>query len=75
MRYVVFVHGKSPQTYVVKRNDGHIEWLKRQALAAARLIEANLSIWPMVDTAGTARPKWCSAWDTCRGQFLGDNPW
>lgn len=75
MRYVVFVHGKSPQTFEVKRNDGHIEWLRRQALAAARLIEANLSVWPMVDTGWHCSPKWCSAWDTCRGQFLGREPW
>lgn len=75
MRYVVFVHGKSPQTFEVKRNDGHIEWLRRQALAAARLIEANLSIWPMVDSGWHCSPRWCSAWATCRGQFLGDNPW
>lgn len=75
MRYVVFVHGKSPQTFTVPRNPGHIEWLKRQALAAARLIEANLSIWPMVDSGWHCSPKWCAAWDTCRGQFLGSNPW
>lgn len=75
MRYVVFVHGKSPQTFEVKRNDGHIEWFKRQSLAAARLIEANLSIWPMVDSGWHCSPKWCDAWATCRGQFLGDQPW
>jgi hypothetical protein len=75
MRYVVFVHGKSPQTFVVQRNDGHIEWLKRQALAAARLIESNLSVWPMVDTSWVCSPKWCDAWATCRGLFLGDQPW
>jgi PD-(D/E)XK nuclease superfamily protein len=75
MRYVVFVHGKAPQTFVVPRNDGHIEWLKRQALAAARLIEANISVWPMVDSGWHCSPKWCNAWATCRGQFLGDQPW
>lgn len=75
MRYVVFVHGKAPQTYEVKRNPGHIEWLRRQALAAARLIEANLSVWPMVDSGWHCSPKWCAAWATCRGQFLGEQPW
>jgi len=75
MRYVVFVHGKAPQTFVVPRNEGHILWLKRQALAAARLIETNLSIWPMNDTSWKCSPKWCSAWSGCRGLFLGDNPW
>ena len=75
MRYVVFVHGKSPQTFEVKRNPGHIEWFKRQSLAAARLIEANLSIWPMIDTSWACSPRWCNAWATCRGQFLGDQPW
>jgi hypothetical protein len=75
MRYVVFVHGKAPQTFTVKRNDGHADWLRRQALAAARLVEANLSVWPMVDSGWHCAPKWCAAWATCRGQFLGEKPW
>lgn len=69
-RYVVFVHDKDMQTYAVERNDGHKSWLRLQALAAARHIEAGLPLWTLNDAGWWCAAKWCPVWDACKGAHV-----
>lgn len=70
MRYVVFVHNKKPQTYEVSRTEQHTEWMRFQALQAARLIESGLPVWTPNDQGWWCSAKWCPAWDNCKGMFI-----
>lgn len=70
MDYKVFIHGQHFQTYRLRYNSQKLEWLKFQALQAALLIEANLPHWTMNDQGWWCAPKWCDAWDNCKGKFL-----
>lgn len=70
MRFVVFVHNKGVQEYTVQRKENHVDWLRFQALAAARLIETGLPVWTMNDSGWWCSEKWCAAWNECKGSFL-----
>lgn len=51
----------------VRRRPKNDEWLKHTCVTWAKMIEAELEQWPLVDTGWHCSPDWCSAWDTCKG--------
>lgn len=55
------------QEVAVTRHEGDWEWLRRRALAAARLIEAELPQWPLNDNGWWCSSKWCPVWSACKG--------
>lgn len=70
MRYVVFIHDKGVQEYTVSRGPEHVEWLKYQAIAAARQVESGLPVWTMNDSGWWCAAKWCPAYNACKGSFI-----
>lgn len=72
MRYVVFVHNKPPQTYIVTRTDEDVAWLRYVCLAAARHIEAHLPVWALNDSGWWCSRKWCPVYanNMCKGAFM-----
>jgi hypothetical protein len=60
-------NAKDAQFVDVSRNEQHWDWLKRQMVPIVELAEANLSAWPLRDQHVLCSPKWCPAWDTCKG--------
>lgn len=71
LRYVVFVHDKALQTYTIERNEQHMEWVRLQAVQAARMVESGLPHWVMNDAGWWCAEKWCPAWQDCKGAVLG----
>jgi hypothetical protein len=61
---------KPAQFLQVERNETHWEWLKAQARSIIELAEANLSGWPLRDQHVLCSPKWCPAWDQCKGALV-----
>lgn len=63
------------QPYIVHRHQGDWDFLRDKCLGVAQLIEAAypsegppvLTRWPLVDTHALCSPKFCPAWDTCKG--------
>jgi hypothetical protein len=76
-RYVVFPDDPSPQPQVVEleRHPEHDAWLVQQLLSIAPLLEADLDVWPKRDQHALCSPKWCSAWDTCKGAVVLSPKW
>lgn len=70
MRYVVFIHDRGIQEYTVARSPEHVDWLKYQCVAAARMVESGLPVWTMNDSGWWCSKKWCAAWDQCKGSFV-----
>lgn len=70
MRYVVFVHNKGVQEYTVKLKEGATDWLAFKCLSAARHVESGLPVWALNDSGWWCAPKWCSAYDACKGAFV-----
>lgn len=66
--HVLYLDG-SYQEITVQRHRGDWEWVKQRCLVVAELIEAAIPRWPMNDNQALCSPKWCPAWDTCKGQF------
>ncbi len=57
----------STQLVPVRRDEGHINWLRKQCVNLAKLIEAGLDEWPMNDGSALCSSKWCPAWEMCKG--------
>ncbi len=72
--YMVFPKGKdSHQELTVTRSESHWEWLRAQCVAIADQIEGGVgAAWPRGDTDWWCSPKWCPAWDQCKGSFLNE---
>lgn len=51
----------------VQRTVGDLQWLNLKALGWAKLVEADLDEWPRNDNHALCSPKWCPAWDLCKG--------
>ena len=62
--------GREPQLCPAPRTWDHVQWLLHQLTPIAKLIEANLSQWPLRDQHALCSPDWCPHWDACKGQFL-----
>lgn len=55
--------------------EGDIDFLKDEIIRICKLVEAELDQWPLGPTDWHCSSKWCRAWSTCRGKYLGDDPW
>lgn len=67
--FFVFVNGAQVklQEMTVMRHRGDHAWLRERVLDLSHLIEANLDVWPKQDNTALCSPKFCAAWDTCKG--------
>lgn len=76
-RYIVFPDDPSPHPQVVElqRHDEHDAWLVQQLVSIAPMLEAGLDEWPKRDQHALCSPKWCTAWDTCKGASISDALW
>ena len=63
----VVMHEDGVQRLVLARGPEHFAWLKSKVEALVLLIEAGLHTWPKQDNHALCSPKWCSAWDFCKG--------
>lgn len=61
----------------VERHQGHWNWMIRQARAIANMVRTNENgPWPLMDHGWHCSPKWCGAWDACKGAELeGTDAW
>lgn len=75
--FVILVHEDDPaivhlQRITVLRRPSDWQWLQHRCLAWAELIESRIAPWPMQDNGWHCSPKWCPAWDNCKGKFVHD---
>jgi len=72
-----FVHLVRGEVHRIPTEYGPVEWASLVALArsAGTLISADLPVWPLNMTGWHCSPKWCPAWDSCRGKLAGPDPW
>ena len=72
--FVYLVNGDVYRTTV---DYGPAEWASLVALArsAGTLIAADIPVWPLNMAGWHCAPKWCAAWNTCRGRYAGPDPW
>jgi hypothetical protein len=66
---VMFPDG-STQILSVKRDESNIEWLRKQCLQIAMMIERGVTPWPMNDTHVLCSPRWCDNWANCKGAVM-----
>jgi hypothetical protein len=48
-------------------------WLITQLHRIVDLVEADLDHWPMIDQGWHCSPRWCGAWDSCKGAHVTIN--
>lgn len=60
-------HPKPAQFVPVSRNAEHWAWLHTQIVPIVDLGMSGLKAWPLRDQHVLCSPKWCPAWDTCKG--------
>lgn len=53
-----------------KRTEADFAWLKRLCWNVVGMLERDLDEWPLNDQSALCSPKWCPAWDTCKGSVL-----
>jgi len=72
--FVYLVKGVVHRTYLEL---GPADWAGLVALAhsAGTQIAANLPEWPLHMSGWHCSPKWCPAWNSCRGRYAGPDPW
>ena len=63
------------QRFMVHRDHEHWSWMQDKVLTACLLIEADLAEWPKQDNHALCSPKWCDAWDLCKGKFFEGDAW
>lgn len=61
---------KPAQFTTVSRNEQHWAWLQRQIEPIIDLADSDLKTWPLRDQHVLCSPKWCPAWDTCKGALV-----
>ncbi len=54
--------------FTVMRTEAYWDFLKEKVVNLARLIEKDLSAWPLNDNHALCSPKWCPAWSQCKGK-------
>jgi hypothetical protein len=55
------------QVLPIERGPEHWSWLADQCTRLALLIEREMPAWPTNDAHALCSPKWCPAWDACKG--------
>jgi hypothetical protein len=68
--FIYAVMSKSRQEhslYTTQRGPADWAWLTQQLTSITHLIDADLPSWPMRDQHALCSPKWCTAWDSCKG--------
>jgi hypothetical protein len=75
--FVVMVDNASPtpQVITVERGPEWDGWLEDQIRSFLPLMEANAPVWPKLDNHALCGPKWCEAWDTCKGARIVSPKW
>lgn len=69
--YAVMMKSKQDcMVLTTQRDSGHWLWLQEQCKVIVELIESNLSRWPLNDQHALCSPKWCTAWDRCKGEHI-----
>lgn len=71
--YAVMVKRTTPgETHVIRvaRDATHWAWLARQAVSLAVAIEADMPVWQLNDQGWHCSPRWCGAWDSCKGAHV-----
>jgi hypothetical protein len=61
---------KPAQFVQVDRDESHHAWLRAQIVPIVEQTLADLSQWALRDTHVLCSPKWCPAWDTCKGMHV-----
>lgn len=62
---------KPAQFVPVTRDDTHAAWLEAQIRPIMALVQAlPQGPWPLRDQQVLCSPKWCPAWDDCKGKFV-----
>jgi hypothetical protein len=75
-KFIVTAEGKqNAQIVQLTRPTGWDGWLKRQLLSVVPLLEADLEMWPLRDQHALCGPKWCTAFASCKGAFVGQHEW
>lgn len=72
--FAVVMKGAQPkeaQFLTVERDERHWAWLTRQVESVMDLAESRLSGWPLRDQHALCSERWCPAWSTCKGAFIG----
>ena len=64
------MHKDGIQQFTVWRSQADWGWLTQRVVQYARMIELNLSEWPMHDDHALCSAKWCPAWSQCKGGFF-----
>jgi hypothetical protein len=71
--YAVMLKRTKPapvQILAVERDARHWSWLAEQAETLAMAIEADIPRWQLRDQGWHCSPRWCGAWDNCKGKHL-----
>lgn len=63
------LHEKGMQIVDLRQDERHWDWLRDIALSMAHLVEANLPVWPRIDTDWWCNTTWCSVFASgmCKG--------
>ena len=72
-RYAILRTDGEVQYLKVRRGEPHVEWLRKQALAAAELIEQGLDAWPLNDAGWWCSDKWCPKFAECKGAVMAED--
>lgn len=75
--YAVGLKGRPPrepfQLLTTTRGPEEWKWLTHQLHRIIDLVEADLERWPLNDQGWHCSPRWCSAWDECKGKYVTTN--
>jgi hypothetical protein len=63
----VVMGGKAVKRVTITRTEADWSWLQDKVIRLAKLIESGLDPWPVNDNHALCSPKWCPAWDDCKG--------
>lgn len=73
--YYVLLPDGEVQVLPITRTPADWLWMQRKCVSAAKLIELELDQWPMNDGGWWCSPKWCGAWETCKGAAYAEHDW
>lgn len=75
--YAAITRGREDEVQFLNLDRGPADWdwLRAQVRSIVPMMQANLPTWPLNDQSALCSPKWCRAWETCKGAHLGADPW